>query len=472
MATALTKSGALYNEELEKAIINCLINDPDALTKAITLLQEEYFYSRKCRIIFRCIKELNYENEDIDLLIIRNRLLKKTEDELKNANITDKNEINVEFFADITSIINYSPKLIEKYCADLKEVYIRRMLKKYCEEEILLSCVKNEGNIYDVLANAQKELFDLSKQKGDKDFETLVELIPKVLEKMNEASQIKGGLIGLTSGFKQLDRFTQGFQKQDLIIIAARPSTGKTSLALNLAYNMAKVGKKVAFFSLEMGGEPLTQRLLSMESVISSEKLRSGQLSDPEWDKVLETAKEINTPNIIFNTNSFLTIAELQNKCRKLKSENKLDCVMIDYLQLMHAGRDDYNGKNNYSKNISTRQEEVAEISRSLKGLAKDLDIPVIALAQVNRAAEKNATSQLSDIKESGQIEQDADLVIMIEKHKYEGPEGSPEQSANDDNASDTIKLNILKHRNGRTGVIELRFDRSTTKFFDLDKNY
>ena len=167
-----------------------------------------------------------------------------------------------------------------------------------------------------------------------------------------------------------------------------------------------------------------------------------------------------------------MTIAELQNKCRKLKSENKLDCVMIDYLQLMHAGRDDYNGKNNYSKNISTRQEEVAEISRSLKGLAKDLDIPVIALAQVNRAAEKNATSQLSDIKESGQIEQDADLVIMIEKHKYEGPEGSPEQSANDDNASDTIKLNILKHRNGRTGVIELRFDRSTTKFFDLDKNY
>ena len=187
---------------------------------------------------------------------------------------------------------------------------------------------------------------------------------------------------------------------------------------------------------------------------------------------MLETAKEINTPNIIFNTNSFLTIAELQNKCRKLKSENKLDCVMIDYLQLMHAGRDDYNGKNNYSKNINTRQEEVAEISRSLKGIAKDLDIPVIALAQVNRAAEKNAVSQLSDIKESGQIEQDADLVIMIERHKYEEPNADTNQPTNDDYLSDTIKLNILKHRNGKTGSVELRFDRATTKFFNLDSKY
>ena len=154
------------------------------------------------------------------------------------------------------------------------------MLKKYCEEEILISCNKNEGDIYDVLANAQKALFDLSKQKGDKEFEFLKELIPAVLNRMNEASQVKGGLIGITSGFKLLDNYTQGFQKQDLIIIAARPSVGKTSLALNMAYNMAKAGKKVAFFSLEMGGEALTQRLLSMESVISSEKLRSGQMSD------------------------------------------------------------------------------------------------------------------------------------------------------------------------------------------------
>ena len=474
MPNVLAKNGALYNEELEKAIINCLINDNDALVKGINILREEYFYSRKCRIIFRAIKELNYENEDIDLVILRNRLLNKTENELKEANITDKSQINVEYFADITSMINYSPRAIEKYCTDLKEIYTRRKLKKYCEENILLSCVKNEGSIYDVLQDAQKELFDLSKQEGDKDFESLRELIPKVLDKMSDASKIKGGLIGITSGFKLLDSYTQGFQKQDLIIIAARPATGKTSLALNMAYNMAKAGKKVVFFSLEMGGMPLTQRLMSMESLVSSELLRSGQLSDAQWDKVMSTSVELEkySQNILFNTNSTLTIAELQNKCRKLKSENNLDCVMIDYLQLMHAGRDDYNGKNSYSKSYNNRQEEVAEISRALKGLARDLDIPVIALAQVNRAAEKNAKLQLSDIKESGQIEQDADIVIMIEKQKFEDPNDSTKQVTNDDYASDKVILNIAKHRNGKTGDVELRFDRATTRFDKLDSKY
>lgn len=302
----------------------------------------------------------------------------------------------------------------------------------------------------------------------------LNELISAVIEKVNENAKNKKTIWGLETGFKKLDAITNGFQKQDLIIIASRPSVGKTSLALNLAYNMAKTGKKVGFFSLEMGGEPLIQRLLSMEAVVPSELIRSGQLSDAQWDRIMSTSVELekHSKNIILNTNSFLTIAELQNKCRKLKSENNLDCIIIDYLQLMHVGRGDYNGKNNYSKNINTRQEEVAEISRALKGLAKDLDIPVIALAQANRASEKNAVSQLSDIKESGQIEQDADLVIRIEKHEFEDPNVAQNQEVNGDYISDTVTLNILKNRNGKTGKVPLRFVRTTAKFYNLDNKY
>lgn len=468
MPASGSKSAVPYNELIEKTVICCMLNNPETIDEGMVLISEDYFYSRKCKFIFHAIRELYFEKDNIDIITVRNRLLKKTDEELRDANITDKSQINVEYFSDITNIPAV-PQSMKKYCEDLKEVYVRRKLKSY-SEGLILESVKGEQDVYDVLLNAQRDLFQLSKQDGEKDFLYLKQLLPNVIDRMNEAANMKGGITGVTSGFKSLDSYTQGFQKQDLIIIAARPGAGKTSLALNVAYKMAKADKKVAFFSLEMGGESLAQRLLAMESVITSEKLRSGRLSDAEWDRALDAAKEINTPNIAISDNSFLTIAELQNKCRKLKSEDKLDCVMIDYLQLMHAGKDGYNGRNDYSKAFSNRQEEVAEISRSLKGLAKELDIPVIALAQLHRASDDKKEYSLSDIRESGQIEQDADLIIFIDKKKYIDPNASPEEKNSDEYQSDTVFLKIMKHRNGRTGDIQLRFDKATTKFFDLDK--
>lgn len=466
----LTSNNVPFNEEAEKAVISCMINHTEILDKAMDLLTDGYFYSRRCKLIFRCIKELYIERENIDLLTVKDRVLKRTEEELKDANIIDKSQINVKFFSDITTIPTIT-EYIESYCEEVKRLYVRRQIKYYCEQ-LALDSIKNEKKVNDILLEAQRVFFDLSKQKDDKDFEYLHQLLPEVLDKMNEAANVKGGLIGVTSGFKVLDNYTQGFQKQDFIVIGARPSVGKTSLALNIAYNMAKANKKVAFFSLEMGARSLAQRLLSMEAVIPSEKVRSGHLSDSEWNKTIETVielKEKADDYIFFNANSFLTIAELRSKCRKLKSENNLDCVIIDYLQLMHAGIENYNGKSDYSRLIKNRQEEVAEISRSLKGIAKEIDIPVIALAQLNRNTDSKKETQLSDIRESGAIEQDADLIIFIEK---ENENKDDSQAGNNNYLSDTIILNISKHRNGKTGKINLRFDKNTTKFYEYDNQF
>ena len=249
MANSVIQGSIPYNELIEKTVICCMLNNPETIDEGMVLLSEEYFYSRKCKLIFRSIRELYFEKENIDIITVRNRLLKRTEEELKNANITDKSQINVEYFSDITNIPAV-PQSMKKYCDDLREVYVRRKLKSY-SERLIQDTMKGEQDVYDLLLNAQKDMFELSKQDGEKDFVYLQELLPLLLDKMNEAANVKGGITGVTSGYKSLDNVTQGFQKQDLIIIAARPSQGKTSLAINIAYNMAKANKRVAFFLLK-----------------------------------------------------------------------------------------------------------------------------------------------------------------------------------------------------------------------------
>lgn len=463
MPTNQYRNKILYDEDAEKSVICCMLADENIASKGLEFLNQDFFYSRRCNLIFKCIKELYNEREKIDTITVRDKILKKTEKELLESGIKEKTEIDVSYFSDITSMpVLYTN--FESYCNIVKDVYLRRKTNDICNQ-LAIDSIKNETDVKNIIYEAQRQFFELSKEKGEKEFEYLNEIMPEVLTKMDEAANIKGGLIGIPSGFKALDDLTQGFQKQDLIIIAARPSTGKTSLALNFAYNMSKANKKVAFFSLEMGGVSLGQRLLSMESGISSENIRSGKLSMSDWERAALMADEISRLNITINTNSYLTIAELRSKCRKLQSDSGLDCIIIDYLQLMHAGIESYNGNKNFSKLINNRQEEVAEISRSLKGLAKELDIPVISLAQLSRNnADGKRETELSDIRESGAIEQDADLVMFIEKKNYKDDPNDPNGEK-----SDTVYLNIKKHRNGRTKKIELRFDKATTKFNDLE---
>ena len=262
-------------------------------------------------------------------------------------------------------------------------------------------------------------------------------------------------ITGLETGYLQLDRITNGFHNSDLIILASRPGVGKTTFALNLAYNIvSRNDKSVLFFSLEMGGEQLVKRMLSSLSFVSSSKIRSGKLSDDEMSSLIESVYELEDKKLFIRDSSQLTIADLRNECMKLKhSEDGLDIVFIDYLQLMVAGD---NFKSGTKGGFASRQEEVASISRNIKSLAKELNIPIIAMSQLHREAEnRSGPPQLSDLRESGAIEQDADIVMLIHRPDKEDPQ--------------KVDIRLEKHRNGSTGVVNLRFDKETRRFIELD---
>lgn len=449
-----------HNVEAERSVIGCLIQNNGLIDEALATINHEMFYDPIYRAMFKSIAELKSTGFTIDKVTLKDKVEPKAQGSVteKINSIRQKvveqgfdaTRLDDSFFADILRSVPITSN-IKDYCNIVKEKYILRKTISLCED-VILDCRDGRKDTQEILNSAQGELFKYAKTTDQKDYVRLDSLINEVLDDIAAAGKTKDGITGIRTGFKRIDNLTAGLQKSDMIVIAARPSQGKTAFALNLAYNISKINNQnVMFFSLEMSKKQLLMRIIAMESALSSDALRSGRLGDEDWRNLISSTGRINGTNIYVDDSNDITIAELKNKCKKLKSEGKLDVVIIDYLQLMHAGAI----SGSMRQTFSGRQEEVAEISRGIKGLAKDLEIPIIALAQLNRGAEKEKVPQLSDIKESGAIEQDADIVMLI---NHPDPEDMPK-----------TQLIFAKHRNGRTDTIELRFDRATTRFNEYD---
>lgn len=467
MATILNEKRRMpFSNEAEKAIMGCMISYPETIDTVLGSISYDSFYSELFQVMYIAISELRNEGVNVDYITVRNKILqtklvKKYGDKKYEIKI-DESRLNNEFFVDLADNAATAAN-VKDYCKIVKDKYVLRRLIEICDTTSV-ACQKDEEDTDLILENAEKEIFKLQKTEGQKEFMTLKQIWPDLLKKISAATESKDGITGVPTGFRDLDYLTAGFQPANFIVIAARPSMGKTALSLNMAYNMAfKKNRKVAFFSLEMNDAELAMRILSSETKISSEKIRSGRITDEETDLIYSTTERLVNDNLVFDETSYLTIAALRNKCRKLQSERGLDIVMIDYLQLMHVGLDGYQSN---SRLINNRQEEVAEISRSLKALAKELNVPVVAMAQVKRPDDKNPPD-LADLRESGAIEQDADVVMFIHRDQKKDKQAESDENQNyDDNE---VKLYIRKHRNGRTDELRLKFDKATTKYYDYN---
>ncbi|MBQ1919626.1 MAG: replicative DNA helicase, partial [Selenomonas sp.] len=318
--------------------------------------------------------------------------------------------------------------------------------------EIAGKAYEDSDEVENIMDEAEKKILAVASRQGGGAFESMKNIVMRTFERINILYESKGGLTGISSGFKDLDKLTAGLQKSDLILVAARPSMGKTAFTLNIASYVGLHGGSVAFFSLEMSKEQLMQRMLCSEGGIDASRLRTGQLDEVEWNKLVGVADKMSRAPIYIDDTAGITVMELRSKARRLKAEHGLDLIIIDYLQLMQGRA---------SKNSDNRQQEISEISRSLKALARELDVPVIALSQLSRSVESRQIKKpmLSDLRESGSLEQDADIVMFLYREDYY------DKDTENKNITEII---VAKHRNGPVDSVQLFFQKEYTKFRDL----
>lgn len=438
MEEALIKRIQPHSDEAERAVIGSMLMDQDAIVIASELISGDDFYQRQYGILFDVMTELYNEDKPVDLVTLQERL--------KNKDVPPE-LTSIEF---ISGIINDVPTSanIKHYANTVAEkALLRRMIKT--TEGIANNCYLGKESVDTILEDTEKQIFDLLQKKSSDEFVPIQDVVLSVIDKIELAAKHKGTVTGLATGFYDLDYKTSGFQPSDLILIAARPSMGKTAFVLNLAQHIAvKNHITTAIFSLEMSKDQLVNRVLSMESKVDSQLIRTGNLSANDWEKLIESAGEISKAPLIIDDTPGISISELRSKCRKMKLENNLGLVIIDYLQLMSGG----------NKRSDSRQQEISDISRSLKALAREIDAPVIALSQLSRACETRPDHRpiLSDLRESGAIEQDADVVMFIYRDDYYNKDTDKK------NISEII---IAKQRNGPIGTVELVWLPNYTKF-------
>ena len=458
MPTVLNEQKRMpFSNEAEKAIMGCMLSYPETIDTVLGSISYDSFYNELFQVMYTCISELRNDGINVDFVTVRNKMLqkkivKKYGDKVYERKI-DESRLNNEFFVDLADNAATGAN-VKDYCKIVKDKYVLRRLIKICDSTSV-ACQKDEQDVDLILESAEKEIFKLQKNEGQKEFLTLKQIWPDLLMRISAATESKDGITGVPTGFRDLDYLTSGFQPANFIVIAARPGMGKTSLSLSMAYNMAfKKNKKVAFFTLEMNGAELAMRILSSETKISSEKIRSGRITDEETDFIYSATERLINDNLILDETSYLTIAALRSKCRKLQSERGLDIIMIDYLQLIST-----------SKKVSNRVQEISEITRQLKIMAKDLDIPIICLSQLSRASEQRNDHRpvLSDLRDSGSIEQDADIVMMLYRPGYYS-----------NNLSEKIDQSececiVAKNRYGETRTVKLYWRADCTKFSSLD---
>ncbi len=438
MDDALVKRVLPHSIEAEQSVIGSMLMNRDAIITSMDILTGEDFYQRQYGVMFDCITELFNEGKPVDLVTLQDRLKEKdvppevsSLDFVRNIMETVPTSANVRYYANI-----------------VKDKSILRSLIR-ATEEVTNECYLDSEPLEDIMADTEKKIFDLLQSRNSSEFVPIRQIAIDVMERIEKAAANKEPVTGIPTGFVDLDYKTSGFQPSDLILIAARPSMGKTAFVLNIAdYVAVKKKIPVLIFSLEMSKEQLVNRLLSMESSVDSQKLRTGTLSDSDWDAVVEGVKSIGGSQLMIDDTPGISVAEVRSRCRKVKLEHGLGMVIIDYLQLMSGS----------SRNAENRQQEISEISRSLKALAREIDAPVVALSQLSRACEARNDHRplLSDLRESGAIEQDADVVMFIYRDDYYNK---------DSEAKDMAEIIIAKQRNGPIGTIDLVWMPQYTKF-------
>ncbi|GHT38326.1 replicative DNA helicase [Bacteroidia bacterium] len=440
--------------ELEEAILGALMLEKDAYSLIGEMLKPESFYDLAHELIFTAITELAHKQEPIDMLTVVEQL--RRSGDLETAG-------GVPYIAQLSQKVVSSAHL-EYHARIVAQKALARELISF-SSEVAGKAFEDVEDVDDLMQDAEAKLFEISQRNLKKDVTPISPIIAEAIELMNEASKRTDGLSGVASGFHELDKITSGWQNSDLIIIAARPAMGKTAFVLSMAKNMAMNYKvPVAMFSLEMSNVQLVNRLIVNVTEITGDKIKSGKLEQHEWFQLDQRVKPLYEAPIFVDDTPSLSIFELRTKARRLVKEHKIKCIIIDYLQLMNAS----------GIKTGNRQEEVAIISRGLKGLAKELNIPIVALSQLNRAVETRATGkdstggnrpQLSDLRESGSIEQDADIVCFIHRSEYY----KIYEDAQGHDLRGKAEIIIAKHRNGSTGEVLLSFKSDFVRFQNLE---
>ena len=443
MDEAILKRVLPHSLEAEQSVIGSMIMDREAIVVASELICGEDFYNKSYGVLFDSMVELNDQGQPVDLVTLQNRLKEKD----VPAEIS-----SLEFIRDLITAVPTSANI--KYYTNIvaEKAMLRRLIRLM--EEIANNCYAGKDSMEVIMEETEKKVFNLVQRRSTGDYVPIREVVMNAMDKIEKASHNSGGVTGIATGFIDLDYRTAGMQPSDLVLIAARPSMGKTAFVLNIAQYVAfHSGECVAIFSLEMSKEQLVNRLFAMESKVDSQHLRTGNLSDMEWEKLIESAGMIGQSKLIIDDTPGISIADMRSKCRKFKLEMDLKMIIIDYLQLMSGS----------GRGTDSRQQEISDISRSLKALARELQVPVLALSQLSRAVEQRPDHRpmLSDLRESGAIEQDADVVMFIYRDDYYNPDTEKKGIA---------EINIAKQRNGPIGTIDLVWLPEFTKFANLQK--
>ena len=438
MDDALIKRVLPHSLEAEQSVIGSMLMDREAIITASEIVMADDFYQHQYGVMYESMVELFNEGKPVDLVTLQNRLKEKD---------VPPEVSSLEFVRDIITTVPTSAN-VKYYATIVKEKAVLRRLIRV-NEEIANDCYLGRDPLETILADTEKKIFDLLQSRSSGDFVPIRQVALNVLENIEKASKTKETVTGVPTGFIDLDYKTSGFQPSDFILIAARPSMGKTAFVLNVVDHVAvKKGIPCMVFSLEMSKEQLVIRMLSMESNVDSQKLRTGTLTDSDWDAVVEGVGIIGGSKLIIDDTPGISISELRSKCRKMKLEHGLGMVIIDYLQLMTGS----------GKSSDNRQQEISEISRSLKALAREMQAPVVALSQLSRACETRTDHRpmLSDLRESGAIEQDADVVMFLYRDDYYNKDTEHPNEA---------EVIIAKQRNGPIGTVTLIWKPEYTKF-------
>ena len=445
MEEAIIRRVMPNSAEAEQAVLGAMIMSREAIQSASEILTQEDFYQQKFGLLYATILELMNEGKPADIVTIQERL--KTKDvppEMSSLSFISQIARSVPTAANVRYYANIVREKAEK----------RRLIS--AAENIENQCYLDREDLDTVLDSSEKQIFEISQHRRTSEFENIRDVVLRAIDNIEAASKSKGSVTGVATGFYELDYKLAGLQNSDLILLAARPSMGKTALALNIAeYVVTKLRVPTAFFSLEMSKIQLVNRLISMDSRVQAQSIRTGQLSDNDWTEITNSARKLSASTLFIDDTPSISVSELRSKCRKLKLEHGLGLIIIDYLQLMTATG---------GKASESRQQEISEISRSLKAIAREINCPVLALSQLSRAVEGRPDKRpmLSDLRESGAIEQDADVVMFIYRDEYYNHDSEKKGKA---------EVIIGKQRNGPTGTVELGAQLEYTRFYNLAKD-
>ena len=429
------------NIEAEQSVLGAILIEQSAIAKISDILQPEDFYREAHKLVYRSAMTLFERGEAIDFITVIDML--RREEALERAG-------GISYITSLANGVPTAANIVFHAKIVQDKSLLRRMI--HAATDIAAMGYAETEEVERVLDHAEQKILEVATRKIGQDFAPIKEIIFSTLDKIDEMHKAKGGITGLSTGFTNLDKLTGGFQRSDLILIAARPSMGKTAFVLNVAQHMATRDKKsVAIFSLEMPREQLAMRMMCAEGLIDSQHFRTGAMSNDEWKNLVDAADRLSASPMFIDDTAGVNAVELRNKARRISKEHGLDCIIIDYLQLMDGGA---------HSRIDNRQQQISDISRSLKALARELKVPVIALSQLSRGPESRTSRKpmLSDLRESGSLEQDADMVAFLYREDYYNPETEKKN---------LTELIIAKNRNGPTETVELYFHKNFTRFTD-----